>query len=89
MKEKLHAPKEFTCEYCGKKYISVGSKSKYCCNAHKTFARNESGVDKIEATCVICGKTFKKNKYAKTKTCGRECGIKLKSANRMRSKYEQ
>ena len=85
VKDKLHVPMEFTCEYCGKVFISTNAGSKFCCNAHKTAARNKSGVDNIEVNCVMCGKSFVKNKYSKTQTCSRKCGGALKSANHARA----
>lgn len=83
MKDKLYIPHEFTCEYCGKKFMSTNTVSKFCCNAHKTYARAKSGVDNINAVCVICGKTFIKNKYEKTCTCGRKCGREKSKLTRM------
>ena len=84
VKDKLHVSREFTCEYCGKKFMSTKVGSKFCCNAHKTYARARSGVDNINVACVICGKMFTKNKYEKKMTCGcRECVTALKRANKL------
>jgi hypothetical protein len=82
MKDKLYVPYDCECQYCGKKYISTNKNSKFCCNAHKTYARRESGVDNIEAACVICGKPFIKNKYDKTQTCSVECRTELKRSRK-------
>lgn len=83
VKDKLHVSHEFTCEYCGKKFMSTNTVSKFCCNAHKTYARAKSGVDNINAVCVICGKMFTKNKYDKKLTCSRECGREKSKLTRM------
>ena len=83
VKDKLHVSREFTCEYCGKKFMSTNIVSKFCCNAHKTYARAKSGVDNINAVCVICGKMFTKNKYDKKLTCSRECGGEKSKLTRM------
>lgn len=78
-KDRLHEKVEIECQYCGKKFISVKN-SKFCCSAHRAYARRKSGADNIEAICVMCGKPFVKNKYEKTRTCGKECKAELRKA---------
>lgn len=77
-REKWMAPVTKICEICGKEYTTnyaSMNKSKFCSNNCKATARRRSGIDNIEATCSICGKTFVKNKYSKAKMC-KECNIK-------------
>lgn len=68
------------CEQCGKPYqVSslMRDRSRFCSNKCKSAYRYHSGADNVERTCPICGKTFTINKYSRTKTCSKECGIKL------------
>ena len=85
--EKSLAPKwdeqvTMTCAYCGKPYqISplMKGRSRFCSNKCKTAYRYRSGLDNIERVCPICGKTFTINKYSRTKTCSKECSVKMAS----------
>lgn len=71
-------PKTFTCQQCGRSYESLKpSGSRFCSNACKTKARKASGVDNVKRACVVCGKAFTVDKYAKKATCSRSCGAKL------------
>lgn len=84
-KDKLHAEREQVCEYCGKKFVTKNADAKFCCNAHKTYARNKSGVDNEKRACVICGGSFTVNKYCRTQTCSPKCrgilhGINMRKA---------
>ena len=78
MCQKLHLEKEYTCEYCGKKYTSQQPRSRFCSGACSAAWRRKSGLDNEERTCCVCGKPFTINKYAKTKTCSRSCANVLK-----------
>ena len=69
------------CKFCGEEYMSVDhGNNKFCSNKCKSAWRRQSGVDDIDRICVVCGNTFRINKYSKAKTCTRECGGKLLSA---------
>ena len=70
------------CEYCGKQYqISslMKARSRFCSNKCRTAYRYRTGLDNIEKVCPICGKPFTINKYSRTKTCSKECGVKMAS----------
>ena len=86
VKDLLHAEHDFVCVYCGKPFRSSQTKSRYCCNAHKTAYRNRLGLDNEDRTCVVCGKTFSVNRYQKTKTCSMECKIILRRINKANKK---
>lgn len=78
MADKLHAPKEYSCLQCGKKFVSTQTESKFCSNACKSAWRRATGVDDVERICRVCGRPYSINKYQKTKTCGKECARKLR-----------
>lgn len=67
------------CENCGKEFISGKKHGKYCSANCRSKARRKSGIDNENRSCVICGKTYSVNKYSKTKTCSKECSLKLRS----------
>ena len=71
-KDALHQQIEHECLNCGKVFVGE-IKDKYCSNACKSAYRRKNNIDKIESSCVICGKTFMTNKYRKSNTCSREC----------------
>lgn len=70
-------PATFKCQWCGRTFVSLQAKSKFCSNNCKTKARKNSGVDNEVRTCKVCGKEFVCDKYAPTKTCSKECGTAL------------
>ena len=70
------------CLWCGNEYQTARIKQGYCCQQCKTAMRYHAGTDDIERICPVCGKPFRINRYAQTKTCGRECG----TAHRRRRK---
>lgn len=80
-KEKLHVEARFICEYCGKEYVSViNGNNRFCSNACRSAWRRAAWLDDEQRICVVCGKLFTVNHYAKKQTCSRSC------ANRVRAK---
>jgi predicted nucleic acid-binding Zn ribbon protein len=77
------------CEFCGNEYMSKATgHNKFCSNSCKSAARRRSKVDDEDRTCIICGKTFRTNKYSTTKTCSRKCGGKRLSNTRREKKMK-
>jgi endogenous inhibitor of DNA gyrase (YacG/DUF329 family) len=70
-------PTERTCDNCGKSYQVLWDRkvNRFCSNRCKTAARYTSGVDNVEYTCVVCGKVFVRNRYARGthQFCSRQC----------------
>lgn len=67
-------PKEFTCVFCNKKYITKKlSRTYFCSNNCKSAHRRANGLDDIQVPCEKCGTIFIKNKYAKRRFCSRMC----------------
>ncbi len=64
---------DYECTFCGKAFSSrkryKETDNRFCCNACKSAYRREIGVDDIEKTCQTCGRTYKENKYRKTREC--------------------
>ena len=81
-KDKLHTVQKFICQCCGTEFESTQVNSKFCSNKCKSQYRRLKGIDNIEGKCVVCGKSFVKNKYSKKRTCSRECAAKLCVYNR-------
>lgn len=72
--------KEFKCKLCNKIYKSrslTENMTKFCSNKCKSKWRRDSGIDNIKYVCENCEKEFEKNKYAKTKFCSKNCGLKF------------
>lgn len=67
------------CLFCGKKFRSHHPKQKYC--SRECFTKHKGQKEhpnpREERICVICGKTFSCNKYARSRTCSKQCGSKL------------
>lgn len=62
---------KFICKNCGKEYETLSNGiNKFCSNNCRSAYRRKSGVDDIERKCIKCGRSFKVNKYRKTKKCG-------------------
>lgn len=62
---------KFICVNCGKEYETLSNGvNKFCSNNCRSAYRRKSGVDDIERKCIKCGRSFKVNKYCKTKKCG-------------------
>lgn len=75
------------CEVCGKEYqtsVLMQHKSRFCSNKCKAQHRRNSGVDNEIRVCSICNKPFSTNKYAKAKTCSKECRDISRKLNRKR-----
>ena len=72
----------YHCTNCGKafetRHIYAEGKNHFCGNNCKAAFRRKSGVDDEERVCEVCGKTYTVNRYSKNKTCGRECGRKMR-----------
>lgn len=63
-------PIKLVCEQCGKTYevISNGT-NRFCSNKCKAAWRREKGLDDETRQCIVCGKEYRCNKYAKTTKC--------------------
>ena len=80
-KDKLHAKRKFTCEFCGKEFEAEDTgNNRFCSNKCKSAWRRKSGIDDETRECQICGRHFTANKYSKTRTCSRVCGAKLRKS---------
>ena len=66
-------PTEYTCTFCGKKFMSKGryanGANTFCSNSCKSAYRRASCIDNIEKECKYCGKRFSTNKYSPAKYC--------------------
>lgn len=92
MKDVLHAEHEIECKQCHKKVVRPAG-SEFCSNACKAKWRRDQGLDDVELTCSICGKKFKKNRYAmKNRTefaCSRQCGAFLIARHKRLNKLKK
>lgn len=77
-------PDERVCGRCGAAYDSRSRKGdeQFCSNRCRSAARRASGVDDEARTCAQCGAEFTVNRYSKTQTCSRSCGMKRSRALR-------
>lgn len=70
---KTRKPIEYTCTFCGKKFMSKGryanGANTFCSNSCKSAYRRASCVDNVEKECKYCGKKFSTNKYSPAKYC--------------------
>jgi len=67
------------CQQCGKEFITTninGLTRKFCSGACSQKYRRDNGLNAIERTCAVCGKTFIADRYGKTQTCGKSCARK-------------
>lgn len=71
--------KEKICCECKHKFATKTFHQEFCSNKCKSAWRRKSKVDDIEIICLVCGIAFKRNKYGKTRMCGRKCGGIFKS----------
>jgi predicted transcriptional regulator len=69
--------KQLTCTICGKEFY--GRFTKYCSNSCWHRATYKSTMNIIDATCVWCGKGFKKTRAKKT--CSVECSYERTKQN--------
>lgn len=74
------APKQYTCEQCGRNFESatLHGKTRFCSNNCKAAWRRASGVDNEIRKCACCGAEFSVNRYFGTQTCSRRCGASLR-----------
>ena len=82
MKEKLHEKVKTNCLECSNEFDGLKNRSKFCSNKCKSKYRRKSGVDDIEKKCEFCGKSFKINKYSKTRFCSRSCTNRGRKLNK-------
>ena len=83
----LKTPVKKKCEQCGQEFDSYTNRDsdKFCSNNCKSAWRRASGVDNETRTCIICGKSYRANKYSKSATCSRGCTATYRVQN-MRDK---
>ncbi|MFA5186310.1 MAG: HNH endonuclease [Patescibacteria group bacterium] len=64
------------CVQCGRAFEDIARRDtdRFCSNNCKSMWRRKSGVDDEDRICPICGKTFRINRYSRTKTCSSVCG---------------
>jgi hypothetical protein len=75
----MREPSSHVCDQCGKGFeLKIIQKSgvRFCSNNCKSAWRRAAGLDNVDRTCVECGASFTVNKYMKTPTCSRSCGVK-------------
>lgn len=84
-REKLHRRDSFTCEQCGKSFITqVTGRNRFCSNGCKSASRRASGVDDENRVCTECGGGFRANKYTRKLTCSPKCAAALSARRRRR-----
>ena len=71
-------PKNFVCEYCGKKFTALTTNGlrRYCSDDCRKKHRDAAGNYMTERTCEVCGKKFKAYKGHPTTHCSKECVAK-------------
>lgn len=67
------------CKFCGKQFETKIYHKNVCSNLCKSARRRKMKVDIEKRACPICNVIFEVYKYAKTKTCGKKCGLILAS----------
>lgn len=77
-------PETHTCQQCGASYDTRArhGAERFCSNACKSAWRRAAGLDDQDRTCEQCGATFRVNRYAKTRFCGRACAARYRHARR-------
>jgi HNH endonuclease len=68
---------ERKCRKCGKDYEAHQNCGRFCSRKCKSSFRYHSGVDNENRKCVICQNYFIANRYSRSKTCSRNCGVML------------
>lgn len=77
----LRQQREFDCECCGAKYLTVDTGfNRFCSNKCRAKHRRDSGVDDVKAQCAHCGAEFSKNKHSSKEHCGLSCSRKAWAA---------
>ena len=73
----------YTCDNCGKQFLAPkrSAKHKFCSGACEQYFRRHNGLNNETRVCIICGKEFVTDRYGRTKTCSRSCGMKLAHKN--------
>ncbi|MGD0510613.1 MAG: HNH endonuclease signature motif containing protein [Candidatus Micrarchaeaceae archaeon] len=79
-------PISLICVHCKKEFVTKSYHQLFCSNACKSAWRRYEGLDDVEAICVFCEKKFRKNKYAKVRTCSMSCAAKLRWSERREKK---
>ena len=70
------------CDCCNEVYLARRPTQRFCSVKCKHTYRRMQGTDDVDATCEVCGKTFRKNKYKKQRTCGNSCARALTERER-------
>lgn len=81
---KMHAKRVLYCKRCGKEYIG-GHNNVFCSKACKSAWRRAEGLDDVDIRCEVCGKGFRRNRYARTKCCSRSCANRYRNIVRKSS----
>ena len=72
---------EHKCAECGKMFLSIQPWAKFCCEACGERWRGKHQRIEYTAICEYCGKEFTKTKYKasakQSRTCSRDCTIRL------------
>ncbi|WP_442944488.1 HNH endonuclease signature motif containing protein [Nostoc sp.] len=72
-------PKEITCVFCGKVFMSKKTDAKYCRAQCGYKHRKAQGLYRVERECIKCGKLFITdlpiNPARVTKTCSKSCAM--------------
>lgn len=71
-------PFAIICKQCNKNFSTKLYHQLFCSNACRSAYRRAKKIDNIDEICNFCGKKFRKNKYAKVKTCSMSCSAKLR-----------
>ena len=72
-------PPSPVCRHCGGRFESLQPWAKFCSNNCRSAARRASRVDDETRVCVVCGKSFRTNRYLPTRTCSASCAYRSRS----------
>jgi predicted nucleic acid-binding Zn ribbon protein len=72
-------PVRLVCRHCGGRFESLQPWAKFCSNNCRSAARRASRVDDETRVCVVCGKSFRTNRYLPTRTCSASCAYRSRS----------
>lgn len=70
------------CISCNAPFETFQQWAKSCTDSCYMKYRRKLGLDNVEKNCWICNKVFIIEKHSRTRTCGKECGIKLQKLNK-------